>query len=194
MNTETDTLGEVGVRNLLAMIGEDPFREGLKETPARVVKALKEMTEGYHIDPKEYLKLFEDGACDEMVIVKDIEFTSLCEHHMLPFLGVVHIGYLPSGKILGLSKLGRIVEVYARRLQVQERMTFQIANLIFDAPSVMGSTWGCKGVGVTVEAKHLCMGCRGVRKPDATTITTALRGAFKDDPRTRAEYYSLIKG
>lgn len=184
-----DVINQSLVREVLNAIGEDPNREGLKETPARVVASWKELFSGYSVSPNdvgELLKTFEDGAggCDEMVVVKGIEFYSMCEHHMLPFVGVAHVGYLPDGKIVGLSKLARLVNVYARRLQVQERMTSQIVRSL---------EWHLKprGAGCVVEARHLCMACRGV-KSDSVTITSKLLGAFKDDPKTRGEFLSLV--
>lgn len=172
------------VRTLLAMIGEDPTRPGLLDTPDRVVRAFVEMTEGYHVDPADVLARRFADRCDEMVVVSDIDFTSLCEHHLLPFVGVAAIGYLPDDEVVGLSKLARLVDVFARRLQVQERMTDQIADALWDHV-------GPLGVGVVVQAKHSCMGCRGVRKPGATMTTSAMRGAMRDNPETRAEFLRL---
>ena len=174
------------VREILKEIGEDPNREGLKDTPERVQKLYKEITSGYHEDPKEVI----NGAIynidyDEMVIVKDIEFYSLCEHHMLPFFGKVHVAYIPKKKVMGLSKIPRIVEVFSRRLQVQERMTVQIANFLKE-------TLKPKGVAVVVNGYHLCMAMRGVRKSDANMLTSSMLGAFRNDERTRAEFLSLI--
>lgn len=178
------------VREVLTAIGENPNRGGLKETPARVVASWKELFSGYSFKPEDIcqlMKTFEDGAfgVDEMVVVRDIEFYSFCEHHMLPFVGVAHVGYLPDGKIVGLSKLARLVDVYARRLQVQERMTAQITR---DIDHYLRP----RGAGCVVEARHLCMACRGVRS-DSMTITSSLVGAFKDDPKTRAEFLSLAR-
>ncbi|HEY9508999.1 MAG TPA: GTP cyclohydrolase I FolE, partial [Verrucomicrobiae bacterium] len=164
------------VRRQLALLGENPDREGLLQTPARVAKSLKFLTKGYHEEPESIVNgaIFETQS-DEMVIVKGIEFYSLCEHHLLPFFGKCHIGYLPDGKIIGLSKLARLVEVFARRLQVQERMTTEIANALAELiPN--------KGVGVVVEAQHLCMKMRGVQKQNGSAITSALLGSLRNDP------------
>lgn len=175
------------VRGQLALLGENPDREGLLQTPARVAKSLKFLTKGYHEEPESIVNgaIFETQS-DEMVIVKGIEFYSLCEHHLLPFFGKCHIGYLPDGKIIGLSKLARLVEVFARRLQVQERMTTEIANALAELiPN--------KGVGVVVEAQHLCMKMRGVQKQNGSAITSALLGSVRNDPRTRLEFLTLIR-
>jgi len=177
---------EDAVKEILKEIGEDPKREGLKDTPDRVKRLYKEITSGYNEDPKEII----NGAIynidyDEMVIVKDIEFYSLCEHHMLPFFGKAQVAYIPKKKVIGLSKIPRIVEVYARRLQVQERMTVQIANFL-------NETLKPKGVAVVVNGYHLCMAMRGVRKSDANMLTSSMLGAFRNDERTRAEFLSLI--
>lgn len=174
-----------GVRALLASIGEDPTREGLIDTPKRVVKALAEMTAGMNEDPAAALGTVFNETCDEMVIVTDLPFVSLCEHHLLPFTGTATIGYLPAGRIVGLSKLGRVLDVYARRLQVQERMTTQIADAI-------ASILLPHGVGVVIEAQHSCMACRGVRKP-GRMITSALRGEMLSDPDTRAEFLAISR-
>lgn len=173
---------------LLWYAGEDPGRAGLKETPKRFVKALEEYTMGYEMDPEQILKVFEDGAqgADEMVIVRDIPFYSLCEHHMAPFFGTVDIGYIPDGKIVGLSKLARLTEVFGRRLQVQERMTNQIADALFDILK-------CKGVGVRVYARHLCMEARGARCQGANTMTTALRGELYDSLPARTEFLDAVR-
>lgn len=176
------------IRDLLTFIGEDPNREGLRETPARVLKAWRAWTQGYDMDPAKVLKTFEDGAegCDEMVAVKSIELYSHCEHHMAPFFGVAHVAYIPDKKIVGLSKLARVVDIFAQRLQVQERLTNQIADAIHQNLNPLG-------VGVVVEAKHFCMCSRGVGKQGSTTVTSALRGAIKDKPAARAEFLNLIK-
>ncbi len=176
------------IRGLLQVIGEDPDRGGLQETPARVIKAWKEWTSGYGQDPAAVLKTFEDGAdgCDELVLVKNIEIYSQCEHHMAPFFGVAHIAYIPRGRVVGLSKLARVADIYAKRLQVQERMTNQIADAINDNLDPIG-------VGVVIEAKHFCMCSRGVGKQGSTTITSALRGAIKDKPAARAEFLALVR-
>jgi len=175
------------VHEQLEILGEDPARDGLKRTPLRVAQALEFLTQGYALDLKTVLNdaLFESNS-DEMVIVKDIDFYSLCEHHMLPFFGKCHVAYLPGGKIIGLSKLPRLVDVYARRLQVQERMTTQIAASIQELIHA-------KGVGVVVEAQHLCMMMRGVQKQNSYAITSAMLGLFRDDGRTRGEFLDLIR-
>jgi GTP cyclohydrolase IA len=168
-------------------LGEDPNREGLLETPERGSRSLAFLTSGYREEPRQIVNgaIFESDS-DEMVMVRDIEFYSLCEHHLLPFFGKCHIAYLPDGKIIGLSKLARLVEVYCRRLQVQERMTLQIAQGLAEVlPN--------HGVAVVVEAEHLCMKMRGVRKQGGETVTSALLGKFRDDQRTRHEFFSLIR-
>lgn len=185
---EDETI-EDNVRRLLQFIGEDPSREGLKETPARVAKAYREWFSGYGVeDPASILKVFEDGAkgVDEMVIVKDIKFYSHCEHHLAPFFGTVTIAYIPNGKIVGLSKFHRLVEVFARRLQVQERLTQQIAE-------VLESTLAPKGVAVLISARHLCVESRGARHTNSETVTNALRGVFKTSSEARAEFLKLAK-
>jgi GTP cyclohydrolase I len=175
------------VRKQLELVGEDPNRDGLARTPLRVAKAFDFLTKGYSQDPKAILNdaLF-DVRSDEMVIVKDIDFYSLCEHHLLPFFGKCHIAYLPSDKVIGLSKLPRLVEVYARRLQVQERMTTEIAQTIQELISPLG-------VGVVIEAQHLCMAMRGVEKQNSSALTSSMLGAFREDARTRAEFLDLIR-
>lgn len=176
------------VTRLLSFIGEDPGREGLKETPARVLKAWREWTSGYNMDVATTLKTFGDGAerVDELVIVKDIPFYSHCEHHLAPFFGVAHVAYLPAGRIVGLSKIPRLVEVFARRLQVQERLTNQIADALQEHIKP-------KGIGVILECRHLCMESRGINKPGSTTVTSAMRGALMTKPAARAELLSLIR-
>lgn len=177
---------EQAVTKILELLGEDPKREGLLKTPSRVAKALQFLTEGYHQDPKEILNqaLFKSSN-DEMVLVRDIEFYSMCEHHILPIIGRAHVAYIPDGKVVGLSKIPRIVDVYARRLQIQEQMTEQIADAIV-------STIEPKGVAVVIHARHMCMEMRGVQKINSTTVSSALRGLFKHDERTRSEFYNLI--
>ena len=177
---------EEAVTKVLELLGEDPKREGLLKTPNRVAKALKFLTEGYQQDPEEILNqaLFSTSN-DEMVLVRDIEFYSMCEHHMLPIIGRCHVAYIPDGKVVGLSKIPRIVNVYARRLQIQEQMTEQIADAIL-------GTIKPKGVAVVVHARHMCMEMRGVQKINSTTVSSALRGLFKSDERTRNEFYNLI--
>ena len=184
MNKEEEF--EQAVTKVLELLGEDPKREGLLKTPSRVAKALQFLTEGYHQDPKEILNqaLFSTSN-DEMVLVRDIEFYSMCEHHMLPIIGRAHVAYIPDGKVVGLSKIPRIVNVYARRLQIQEQMTEQIADAIVE-------TIKPKGVAVVVHARHMCMEMRGVQKINSTTVSSALRGLFKKDERTRNEFYNLI--
>ena len=175
------------VTRLLTEIGEDPGRTGLEQTPARVARSLRFFTTGYEQNPKEIMNgaLFE-VSYDEMVIVKDIEFYSLCEHHLLPFFGRVHVAYIPDGKVLGLSKIPRLVEMFARRLQVQERMTVNIAETLEELLEP-------KGVAVVVEAIHLCMMMRGVRQQNASAITSSIRGEFEQDSKTRAEFMDLLR-
>ena len=175
------------VRKLLAYIGEDPNREGLQETPARFLKAWQEYTRGYREKPEEILKSFEDGAesVDEMVIVRDIPVYSLCEHHLAPFFGRAYVGYVPQRRILGLSKISRLVEVFARRLQVLERLTNQIADALDTHLQPLG-------VAVVIECRHMCMESRGVRHTGTATVTSALRGSIKTNPDTRKEFLSLI--
>ena len=174
------------VRTLLQEIGEDPEREGLKATPHRVARAYEFLTQGYQKKIKDVFNgaVFEEKY-DEMVIVKDIDFYSMCEHHLLPFFGKIHIAYIPNGKIVGLSKIPRIVDVFARRLQVQERMTQEIADTIDEYLKP-------RGVGVVAEAYHMCMMMRGVEKQNSTTTTSAMHGIFKSDARTRSEFLTLI--
>jgi len=173
------------VREILKLIGEDVEREGLLETPARVTRMYEEIFAGYEVDPREVLGVTFDEQHEELVIVKDIVYYSQCEHHMAPFFGKAHIGYIPSGKIAGLSKLARLVEAVSRRLQVQERITSQIADIIEE-------TLAPHGVMVVVEGEHLCMCARGVKKPGSKTITSAVRGQFRRDPASRAEFLSLL--
>jgi len=177
------------VRRTLELIGEDPDREGLKRTPERVAGSLAWLTRGYEMDVREVIGkgLFDAEGATNMVMVRDIELYSLCEHHMLPFYGRAHVAYIPNGKIVGLSKLPRVVEVFARRLQVQERLTEQIATALDDALHP-------QGVGVVIEAYHLCMMMRGVEKQNSKTITSAVRGLFRSDPRTREEFLTLAYG
>lgn len=175
------------VEALLESIGEDPTREGLQRTPLRVAKSFEELTQGQEQDLEEVVGhgVFHED-CSEMVIVKDIEFYSLCEHHMLPFYGRVHVAYIPDGRIIGLSKIPRIVDMFARRLQVQERMTSQIAEAIQEVLQP-------KGVGVVADAAHLCMMMRGVQKQNSSTMTSCLLGCFRSDPRTRSEFMDLVR-
>lgn len=179
---------EKGVRLLLEGIGEDPDREGLKKTPERVAQFYAELTEGMWVDVEDQITPLPGDSHDEMVLVKDISIASVCEHHLAPFVGKCHIAYIPkNGRIIGLSKLARIAETFARRLQVQERLTQQIAKTLFDRLEPVG-------VMVVIEAEHTCMTLRGVKKPGAVTVTSAVLGGFRKDPRTRAEAMSLIKG
>jgi GTP cyclohydrolase I len=177
---------QAAIRQILGAVGEDPEREGLKRTPERIARMYAELLSGYQVDP---IKLVNDALFDvkydEMVIVRDIEFYSLCEHHMLPFIGRVHVAYIPDGKVIGLSKIPRIVDLYARRLQVQERMTRQIADFIRDVLHP-------QGVAVVVEALHLCMSMRGVQKHNARLTTSAMHGAFRANPPTRQEFLDNI--
>jgi len=180
---------EAAVREILVAIGEDPTRDGLIETPARVARAMAEQFGGLLERPEDVLTTVFDANHDEMIIVKDIEVYSTCEHHLVPFHGVAHVGYIPNvkGEITGLSKIARLVDLYAKRPQVQERLTAQIAN-------AMEEILEPRGVIVVVECEHLCMSMRGVRKPGARTVTSAVRGAFRDSDRTRAEALRLISG
>src|SRR5438309_9377113 len=178
---------EAAVREILLAVGEDPDREGLRETPARVARMYAEMFAGLHQDPRELLRKTFTQKYDEIVLVKDIEFESMCEHHLLPFLGKAHIAYIPNGKIVGLSKLARVVEALSRRPQVQERMTEELADLLMKELNP-------RGVGVILEASHTCMTIRGVRKRDSVCTTSAMRGGFKDNQSTRAELMALVYG
>ena len=174
------------VTGILESIGEDPRREGLVRTPTRVADSLEFLTRGYEVSLEEVLNnaVFEE-ECDEMVVVKDIELYSMCEHHMLPFFGKAHVAYVPDGRIVGLSKIPRIVDIYSRRLQVQERLTYQVAQAIETAIQP-------KGVGVVIEASHLCMMMRGVEKQNSQAITSTMLGRFRADPRTRSEFLNLV--
>ncbi len=176
---------EQSVKNMLSIIGEDPSREGLLKTPERVYKAFSFLTGGYKQDPKEVLNeaLFSSSN-DEMVLIRDIEFYSMCEHHLLPIIGRAHVAYIPDGKVVGLSKIPRMVEVFARRLQIQEQMTEQIADAIKDVINP-------KGVGVVIQARHMCMEMRGVEKVNSITTTSALRGLFREQ-KTRSEFLNFI--
>ena len=175
------------VASLLVELGEDPDRQGLQATPDRVARALRELTNGYGLAPEEVVAdAIFDQTYDEMVIVKDIAFYSLCEHHMLPFFGKVHVGYLPKGKVIGLSKIPRLVEVFSHRLQIQEQLTREIAE-------ALNGTLAPKGVGVVIEARHLCMEMRGVEAPGGHMMTSCMLGTFRRDPRTRAEFLNLVR-
>jgi len=180
---------KTAVTSIIKAIGEDPKREGLESTPARVAEMYAELFAGLDKDPKEELTVGYELGHREMVIVRDIPFYSMCEHHLLPFYGVVHIGYMPDaeGRVVGLSKLARVVEIIAKRPQIQERMTSQIADAIMEGlkPS---------GVAVIIQAEHLCMIMRGVKKPGSNIITSAIRGAFRTKPETRTEFFSLLQG
>ncbi len=174
------------IRQMLVQLGEDPERDGLRRTPHRVAEAWKFLTKGYQEDPNEVINgaIFEEDH-DEMVLCKDIDFFSVCEHHMIPFFGWAHIAYIPRKRVVGLSKLARITEIYARRLQVQERMTRQIAQTLMEHLNP-------HGVAVVLEATHLCMVMRGVEKANAITVTSSMLGEFKDNPATRAEFFSIV--
>jgi GTP cyclohydrolase I len=187
LKSENLRTAEAHVKFILDAVGEDSNRSGILETPNRFVKALVEKTQGYRMDPAEVLKCFEDGAedCDEMVVVKDIPIYSMCEHHLETIFGTATIGYIPNGKIVGLSKLSRLADVFAKRLQVQERLTNQIANSLFEELDAVG-------VGVVIKARHMCMESRGVCKQGHHTVTSALRGAMKDEPATRAEFLAIV--
>ena len=178
---------ERAVREILCAVGEDPDREGLLETPARVARMYEEMFEGLHGDARRHLSKVFSEKYDEVVLVRDISFCSVCEHHLLPFMGHVHIGYLPNGKVVGLSKLARVVEVVARRPQVQERMTEEIAELL-------EGELDARGVAVVIEATHTCMTIRGVRKPGSLCVTSAMKGIFRSNLSSRSEVMQLIYG
>jgi len=179
---------ENAVRDILRSVGEDPDREGLLKTPDRVARMYGELLAGYTTDPEKLINgaIFE-VEYSEMVLVRDIEFYSLCEHHMLPFIGHAHVAYMPEGKVLGLSKIPRVVDMFARRLQVQERMTTQIAEFLMEAVNA-------SGVGVVVEGTHMCSMMRGVKKANARMVTSALLGSFRENEKTRAEFLSLVRG
>lgn len=178
---------ERAVREILAAVGEDPDREGLLETPARVARMYAELLSGLREDPRQHLKKFFQEKYDEIVLVRDISFNSLCEHHLLPFIGQAHIGYMPNGRVIGLSKLARVVEAVARRPQVQERMTETIADLLVEELDA-------KGVAVVIEASHSCMTVRGVRKPGSVCVTSAMKGIFRSNLSSRSEVMTLIYG
>jgi len=179
---------EAAVRTLIEWAGDDPTREGLLETPKRVAKAYRELFAGYETDPREYLaRTFEEvGGYDELVILKDIRVVSFCEHHMLPFLGKAHVGYLPANRVVGISKLARVVNGFARRLQIQEKLTAEIAEAIQDILQP-------KGVGVVLVSEHSCMTMRGVNTPGSRLTTSHLLGEVRDDPRTRQEFFELVR-
>jgi GTP cyclohydrolase IA len=178
---------ENSIRELLKLTGEDPDREGLSETPQRFLKAFDFWTQGYEQDPGEVLKMFEDGAeyYDQLIFIGNIPVYSLCEHHLTPFFGVAHVGYIPDQRIVGLSKIPRLVDVFARRLQCQERLTRQIADAIWDVLQPLA-------VGAVIRCRHLCMESRGIQKSGCTTVTSALRGALRDEPDCRAEFMTMV--
>jgi GTP cyclohydrolase I len=184
----TQSDAEAAVRTLIEWAGDDPDREGLLETPARVARAYRELFAGYETDPKDYLaKTFEEVAgYDELVILKDIPVVSFCEHHMLPFIGRAHVGYLPSNRVVGISKLARVVRGFARRLQIQEKLTAEIAGAICDILKP-------KGVGLVIVSEHSCMTMRGVNTPGTRLTTSHLLGVVRDDPRTRQEFFDLVR-
>jgi GTP cyclohydrolase I len=173
------------VRDILVAIGEDPDREGLKKTPMRVARMYAEMFSGLRSDPREHLQTFFQEKYDQMVILRDVTFHSMCEHHLMPFEGKAHIAYLPDGKVIGLSKLARVVDAFAHRPQLQERLTTQVADILMNE-------LGAKGVAVVMEAVHTCMTCRGVQKPGSVMVTSALRGVCSTNSATRAEIMSLL--
>ena len=183
----TQKEAEAAIRVLLQWAGEDPAREGLLDTPARVAKAYKDWFSGYAMDPADYLRrtFKEVEGYDELIVLRDIEFESHCEHHMAPIIGKAHVGYLPTGRVVGISKLARVVETYARRFQVQEKLTAQIAHSIEDVLQP-------RGVAVVIEAKHECMTTRGIHKRGVSMVTSAMLGAFREDGRTRAEFLQFI--
>ncbi len=176
---------ERAVREILIAVGEDPDREGLRDTPKRVARMYAEVFAGMYDDPERYVQTFFSEQYDELIVLRDIPFYSFCEHHLLPFEGKAHVAYLPNGRVVGLSKLARVVDAFARRPQVQERLTMQIADLLTKSLQA-------KGVAVVMEAKHACMTCRGVKKPNSVMITSAVRGICRSDARTRAEVMSLL--
>lgn len=191
MSSDTPSLSEAetAVRTLIRWAGDDPGREGLLDTPARVARSYRELFAGYEVEPREYLeRTFEEvGGYSQLVVLKDIRFVSFCEHHMLPVVGVAHVGYLPTDRVVGISKLARVVRGYARRLQIQEKMTAEIAEAI-------GEVLKPQGVGVVIEAEHSCMTMRGVDAPGASLTTSALLGVVRDDARTREEFLRLARG
>jgi len=183
---EADVDAEDIVRRQLEFIGEDPNREGLQDTPARVVRSWKELFGGYELNPAQILaRDFESGNYDQMILCKNVDFFSTCEHHILPFSGIAHVAYVPQHRVVGLSKMARLVDCFARRLQIQERMTEQIAD-------AMDENLKPRGIAVVIEAQHFCMACRGVKKQNARMVTSSLRGSFLNEPSARAEFFSLI--
>jgi len=188
MPKRTQAEAEAAVRVLIEWAGDDPVREGLLETPARVAKAYRQLFSGYEEDPRAYLeKTFEEvGGYDELIVLRDIRVVSFCEHHMLPFLGRAHVGYLPTNRVVGISKLSRVVNAFSRRLQIQEKLTAEIAEAIQDILQP-------QGVGVMIEAEHSCMTMRGVNTPGSNLVTSRLMGVIRDDPRTREEFLKLAR-
>ena len=185
-NNHVDTQKiENAVREILAAIGEDPQREGIRNTPARVARMYAELLAGMREDPKEHIKGLFTENYDEIVLLRDIPFYSICEHHLMPFIGSAHVAYLPKGKVIGVSKLARVVDCFARRLQVQERLTDQISDFLMESLKPLG-------VAVVLEASHSCMTIRGIKKPGSIMVTSSLRGTFKSDPRSRGEIMSLM--
>ena len=176
---------ELGIRDLLILIGEDPDREGLRETPNRFINAITEMTGGRWEDPAQYVKTFEDGACDELVALVDMPLTSICEHHLMPFMGIASIGYIPDRRVIGISKLGRILQCFARRLQIQEKLTQQVTNFLMENLQPLGAA-------CVIKATHTCMICRGAYQ-SGTMITSSLQGVFRTEAEARAEFLELIK-
>ena len=183
----SENQAEEAVKTLIRWAGDNPEREGLKETPKRVIRSYKDFFSGYNLDPREILskKFKEVDGYDEIIILKDIRLESHCEHHMVPFIGTAHVGYLPKKKVVGLSKLARLVEAFAKRLQIQEKLTAQIANAIDEVLQP-------KGVGVIIEASHLCVATRGIHKPDSKMVTSRMLGSFRNDPATRKEFLHLV--
>ena len=174
------------VNTLIEFFGDNPNREGLRETPERFLRGWGELLAGYNQSPEKLMKTFKEGCCDELVLVKGIDFVSICEHHMLPFTGVAHVGYLPNERIIGLSKIPRLVDVFANRLQVQERLTGQITNSLMEFLKP-------RGVGCVIKAKHYCLSCRGAKKRGTIMVTSSLTGVIREDPKTRKEFFDLIK-
>ena len=183
----SENQAEEAVKTLIRWAGDNPEREGLKETPKRVIRSYKDFFSGYNLDPREILskKFKEVDGYDEIIILKDIRLESHCEHHMVPFIGTAHVGYLPKNKVVGLSKLARLVEAFAKRLQIQEKLTAQIANAIDEVLQP-------KGVGVIIEASHLCVATRGIHKPDSKMVTSRMLGSFRNDQATRKEFLDLV--
>lgn len=178
---------EENIRRVLEYIGEDPNREGLVETPKRILRSYDRLFGGYKKNAKDLMKVFQDGACNEMVVLKNIRFYSTCEHHMLPFFGVAHVAYIPNGKVVGVSKLARLVDMYARRMQIQERIGTQVVDTLM-------KELGAKGAACIIEAQHMCMTARGVENQTAKMVTSALRGAFLENTNTRMEFMQMIRG